>query len=113
MSKIIIQPSSDFAIRTMNQIARIEKRRHVSRALVVASASLGPSFAREVWMFVRGDYISASALPMGDMIVQAYGVFINPVVGYALAAGALIPAGLVLSRHRNEIFAAFGWRRDI
>lgn len=108
MNKTIIQPSHDFAERTMMHIARIEKRRRLSRALVITSASLGPSVTREMWMFVRGDYISASSLPMGHFITQAYGLFISPVAGYALVAAALIPTGFAVSRYGTELRLLLG-----
>ena len=48
--------------------------------------SLAPLAVREIWMIIRGDYFSASSLPMSGFIIRAYDFFLSPAALYILLA---------------------------
>lgn len=81
-----IQPSADFTSKVMRQVGLLERRRRWSAYLAAVLLSLAPLAVREVWMFVRGDYFSASSLPMGQLVVGAYHFFMSPAALYILLA---------------------------
>ncbi|OGN04529.1 MAG: hypothetical protein A2831_00715 [Candidatus Yanofskybacteria bacterium RIFCSPHIGHO2_01_FULL_44_17] len=81
-----IRPSADFTARVMRQVGLLERRKRWAAYLIAILLSLAPLAVREVWMLVRGDYFSASTLPMGRLIVGTYGFFLSPAALYILIA---------------------------
>ncbi|MEK7151336.1 MAG: hypothetical protein AAB784_01295 [Patescibacteria group bacterium] len=84
--KHYIQPPSDFTIKIMKQIGILERRKRWTGYLVAILLSLAPLGIREAWMLVRGNYFSASSLPMGQLIVGIYHFFLSPAALYILLA---------------------------
>lgn len=88
LNKIYIEPSLNFTKKTMSELGKVAERRQFYKRAVVTTAALTPSLTREAWMFVRGDYIAVSSLPMGEVIAGAYRAFITPATGYVFVAMA-------------------------
>ena len=81
-----VQPSADFTGRVMKQVGLLERRRRWIGYLAAVFLSLTPLAVREIWMLIRGDYFSASSLPMGRLIVGAYQFLLSPAALYILLA---------------------------
>lgn len=81
-----IEPSADFTHRVMSGIKVLERRRRWMEYLAAVVLSMIPLAVREIWMIVRGDYFSASSLPLGGLIVGAYKFFLSPAALYILLA---------------------------
>ena len=84
--KYKIEPSADFTHRVMSNIKILERRRRWMGYLAAIVLSMIPLAAREVWMLIRGDYFSASSLPLGGLIIGAYKFFLSPATLYILLA---------------------------
>ena len=81
-----VEPSADFTRRVMLRVALINRRRRWTGYLLAVLVSLVPLAIREIWMMVRGDYFSASSLPMSGLIIGAYNFFLSPSALYVLLA---------------------------
>lgn len=84
--KYHIEPSVDFTRRVMLQVGLINRRQRWAGYLLAVVLSLAPLAVREIWMLVRGDYFSASSLPLGQLVVGAYQFFLSPAALYILLA---------------------------
>src|SRR3989344_8683706 len=84
--RYFIEPSAGFTHRVMSNIKVLERRRRWMGYLAAVVLSMVPLAVREVWMLIRGDYFSASSLPMGRLIVGTYGFFLSPAALYILIA---------------------------
>ena len=63
-----IEPSADFAKRTMAKIYRLERNRRRIWNMFIAVLFLSPFIVSQIWLIVRGDYFSVANLPLGDLI---------------------------------------------
>lgn len=84
--KYQIEPSVNFTSRVMSQIGLINRRQRWMGYFLAVVLSLAPLAVREIWMLVRGDYFSASSLPLGQLVVGAYQFFLSPAALYILLA---------------------------
>lgn len=100
--KFYIEPSADFTHRVMTSIKVLERRKRWMAYLGAIVLSMIPLAGREVWMLVRGDYFSASSLPMGHLIVGAYRFFLSPAALYILLALAILAFLLRANKLRRD-----------
>jgi len=75
----------------MNEAVLMEKRQIRRINFWFGFIALSPLIAREIWDFVRDDFISVADLPLSSILQQAYSVFMSSVAPYALlGAGTLL-----------------------
>jgi len=101
-----VEPSPDFAKRTMGKIYHLENRRRFLTLYGVAMFwALGPLALRQLWLLIRNDYFSASRFPLGHLIVPVYQFFIFSYYGVflLLAAGVLASLFFILKLRRNGV----------
>ncbi len=100
--KHYIQPSANFTTKIMRQVGILERRKRWMAYLAAVLLSLAPLAVREIWMLIRGDYFSASSLPMGRLIVGAYKFFLSPAALYILLALGILAFLLRASKLRRN-----------
>ena len=103
-----IEPSADFASRTMARIVRIQKHQRVTRDLYAVCLSLLPLVLHQGWLrLVRGkDYFAVSNWPMGGYVIGAYQVFLSSLgLGLMLVAGISIFISYKRSHRLRPTFA--------
>jgi len=104
LNKIYIEPSGDFSKNTMLKLQKANEHKQFMKRMVVWSAAIAPSITREAWLFVRGDYVAVSSLPMGDMIAGAYRMFLMPTTGYFLVVTAVsLPVGYLAFKFGHKL----------
>lgn len=106
-SRYYIEPSADFTHRVMSGIKALERRRRWMGYLVAVVLSMVPLAFREIWMMVRGDYFSASSLPMGRLIIGAYQFFLSPAALYILLALGILAFLLRANKLRRDFGSSF------
>lgn len=99
-----VKPTPDFSRRAMKAILRLEKRKCFyvlySGAAVFA---LGPLALRQLWLWIRNDYFSASSFPLGYFVVPIYQFLISSYGMFLLfAVGVLISSRFILRARRSE-----------
>lgn len=72
-----IEPSPGFTSRTMKRIYKLERRHQILRDTWVLLLALLPVGLREAWTLLRGDFVAASELPFGSVIVSVYRIFMS------------------------------------
>lgn len=109
MAKYQIHPSSDFLERTILRIMRLDQRRRLVADITKLILIFLPFFIREAWLFVRQDYFSVSHMPMGRLLISAYGFFLSSLTFYLFLIGGAAVAGLYLlgSRRLNFLLRQF------
>ena len=99
-----IEPTPDFCRRVMRRILGLEKRK-CFYALYgwAAILALGPLALRQLWLWIRNDYFSASNLPLGYFIVLVYSFLISFYgIFLFVAAGMVVSLWFVLRSRRGE-----------
>ena len=102
---LTIEPSSDFAERTIGKIYRIEKhRRTFIRHGSITLAALAPLILKHSWLFIRNDYFSLSSFPFSNLAVPTYR-FVISFLGSVLliAIGISFSIFFVLRARHNEL----------
>ena len=112
---LTIEPSPDFAERTIGKIYRIEKRR---RTFIqhgsITLAALTPLALKHSWLFVRNDYFSLSNFPLGNLAVPTYRFVISFSGSLLLfAVGISFSVFLVLRARHNELGRVGGGVRSV
>lgn len=108
--RYLIQPSRDFASRTMEKVRKVDKQHRFWTHVWIVVASLAPFVVRETWLFVRGDYFSVSNLPLvGGLVVTAYSFFMSPVAMYLLLSGGIIASILYIFKFRRSYNSFARW----
>ncbi|MBI2063384.1 MAG: hypothetical protein HYT65_00110 [Candidatus Yanofskybacteria bacterium] len=102
-----IEPSADFTHRVMNSIKVLERRRRWMGYLAAVVLSMTPLAAREIWMMLRGDYFSASNLPLSGLIIGAYKFFLSPAALYILLALGILAFLLRANKLRRDFGSSF------
>jgi hypothetical protein len=100
-----IEPTPDFAKRAMGKIYRLERRRHLWAMFYGLTALwiFSPLTVRQLWLWIRNDYFSASNFPLGDFVVPIYHFLISSYgIFLLLAAGILVSSWFVLRSRRGE-----------
>ena len=105
--RYFIEPSAGFTHRVMSNIKILERRRRWMGYLAAVVLSMVPLAAREVWMLVRGDYFSASGLPLGSLIIGAYKFFLSPAALYILLAFGILAFLLRANKLRRDFGSSF------
>ncbi len=102
--RFVIEPSQDFAERTMNKICCLEGRRHFLTLYGVAALlALGPLALRQLWLLIRNDYFAANSLPFGSIIITTYQVLLSWVGAFLLLAmGVLVSLLFILKLRRSD-----------
>jgi hypothetical protein len=103
--RLNIEPSPDFSRRTMERIYRLKKRRDF---LILCEQTIllifGPLSLRQLWLLVRNDYFAAAHLPLGNLIVKAYQIFLSWTgVFLLLAIGIGASIFVNFKSRRNEL----------
>jgi len=102
-----IEPSANFTHRVMSGIKVLERRRRWMGYFAAVVLSMTPLAIREVWMIVRGDYFSASGLPLGGLIIGAYKFFLSPAALYILLALGILAFLLRANKLRRGFDSSF------
>ena len=102
--RFIVEPSPDFAKRTMGKIHHLEgHRRLLTLYGLTVLWVLGPLALRQLWLWIRNDYFSASNFPLGYFVVSTYHFFISSYGMFLLfAVGVLVSSWFVLRFRRGE-----------
>jgi hypothetical protein len=100
-----IEPSPDFSQRTMSKIYSLKKRRDfLILCEQAALCAFSPLALRQLWLLVRNDYFAAAHLPLGNILVKAYQVFLSWTgVFLLLAIGISASFFVVFRSRRNEL----------
>lgn len=73
-----IEPTPDFAKRTMGKIRYLESRRCFLTLYGGAILwALGPLALRQLWLLIRNDYFAAAYLPFSSVIILVYRFFLS------------------------------------
>lgn len=91
-----IEPHAEFTGRVMNQILLVERQHRIRMNVLFCVVALGPIALREIWFFIRNDFISVTELPLGHMVSQVYNAFLSPMTTYAFMAGGLLLAVFIV-----------------
>jgi hypothetical protein len=82
-----VDPSPDFAKRTLNRIYRLEKRRYLfvlcGWAILLA---LGPVILRQLWLLIRNDYFAVGHFPFANAIIVVYQFLLSGTGAFLLLA---------------------------
>ncbi|MBI2669758.1 MAG: hypothetical protein HYX20_01245 [Candidatus Yanofskybacteria bacterium] len=105
--RYFIEPSVDFTRRVMNGIKVLERHRRWMGYFAAVVLSMTPLAVREIWMFVRGDYFSASSLPLGNLIIGVYKFFLSPAALYILLALGILAFLLRANKLRRDLGSSF------
>lgn len=97
----LIRPSPDFTARVMAQVSLLERRQRWIKYFLAAVLSMAPIAVRGVWLLVRGDYFSATNLPMSGLIIGAYDFFLSPLALYILVGLGILAFLLRANRVRR------------
>lgn len=101
--KFIVEPSLNFAGRTMDKIYRLEGRRRLLALYGLAALwALGPSALRQLWLLIRHDYFSAAHLPFSSIIVGGYQFFLSLAGAFLLLAVGIFISLLFVFKSRNS-----------
>lgn len=101
MRKYHIEPSRDFVERTILKIAELDSQKKLIANVFKIALIFTPFIVREVWLLIRHDFFSVSALPFNNMIVSAYGFFISGMAFYLLLSAGVIGCALCLTNSRK------------
>ncbi len=105
MRKHQIEPSRDFAERTMLKIIGLDEQKKIVSHALTLFLIFSPFLARQIWLFVRHDYFSISGLPFSHTIVSAYGFFLSALAFYLFLAAGVVGAACYL------FSAKYAWRK--
>ncbi len=105
--KYTIEPSADFTRRVMAKVGLINRRQRWTAYLLTVVLSMVPLAMRETWLLVRGDYFSASSLPLGRLIVGVYNFFLSPAALYILLALGVLAFLLRANKLRRGLGHSF------
>lgn len=95
-----IEPSPDFAQKTLAIIKQIRSRRKNFRDACMVCLIFIPFIIREIWTFIRHDYFSVSEMPFSNMIIHTYSFFLTGLAAYILLMLGIIGAGIYLYGNR-------------
>ncbi len=102
--EFFVESTPDFCRRVMKRILGLEKRK-CFYALYgwAAILALGPLALRQLWLWIRNDYFSASNFPLGYFVVPVYS-FIISFYGMFLfvAVGIVVSLWFVLRTRHSE-----------
>jgi len=106
--KFDVEPTPGFSQMLMKRILSLEKRKYFYAlygwAVILA---LGPLALRQLWLWIRNDYFSASNFPLGDFVVPIYHFLISSYGMFLLfAVGILVSLWFVLRSRRGEYGSA-------
>lgn len=112
---LTIEPSPDFAERTIGKICRIEKRRCTFiRHGSITLAALAPLVLKQSWLFIRNDYFSLSSFPLGNLVVPTYRFVISFSGSLLLiAVGISFSTFFVLRTRHNELGGVGGEAKSV
>ncbi|MEK7154404.1 MAG: hypothetical protein AAB792_02515 [Patescibacteria group bacterium] len=104
LRELSIEPSPDFSRRVTKTILRLERRRCFYVLYGgVAIFALGPLVLRQLWLWIRNDYFSASNFPLGYFIVPIYRFLISSSGMFLLfAVGISVSLWFVFKFRRGE-----------
>ena len=88
----LVEPSAQFTQRVMNAAVGIEKQRRTRIAVWFALLAIAPYAVRQLWSFIRGDFISVASLPFGHALSEAYLAFMSSTATYVLLAFGILLA---------------------
>ncbi len=99
-----VEPTPDFCRRVMKRILGLEKRKCFYTLYGWAAIlALGPLALRQLWLWIRNDYFSASNFPLGDFIVPIYHFFVSSYGMFLFfVAGILVSLWFVLRTRHGE-----------
>jgi hypothetical protein len=85
----------------MRKILRLERQRYFRILYGWATVlAFGPLVLRQLWLWIRNDYFSASHLPFGSFVVPVYHFFISPYgIFLLLAVGISVSLRFILKFH--------------
>lgn len=96
MRKHQIEPSRDFAERTLLKIARIDEQKKIISHSLALALIFSPFLIRQIWLMVRQDYFSISNLPFAGTVASAYGFFLSALAFYLFLAAGVVGATFYL-----------------
>lgn len=99
-----VEPTPDFCRRVMRRILGLEKRKCFYALYGWAAVlALGPLALRQLWLWIRNDYFSASNSPLGYFVVPIYHFLISSYGMFLFfAVGILVSSWFVLRSRRGE-----------
>lgn len=92
----IVEPSLGFAGRVVNHAVEIEKQCRARINIWFAVTALTPYVLRQLWSFIRSDFVSLSGLPFGSELATAYHALMSSFASYALVAGGIVLAVFIV-----------------
>ncbi len=99
-----VEPTPDFSRRVTKAILRLEKRRCFY--ILYGGAAIfafGPLVLRQLWLWIRNDYFSASNFPLGYFVVPAYHFLVSSYGMLSLLViGVLVSLRFVFKFRRGE-----------
>ncbi len=110
-----VEPTPDFCRRVMRRILSLEKRKcfYVLYGWA-AILALGPLALRQLWLWIRNDYFSASNFPLGNLIVPTYHFVISFSGNLLLIAfGISFSVFFVLRTRHNELGGVGGEAKSV
>lgn len=99
-----IEPTPNFTKRAMGKIYRLERRRRLWGMFygLIALWIFSPLTVRQLWLWIRNDYFSASNFPLGYFIVPIYHFLISSYGMFLLfAVGISVSLWFVLRARRG------------
>lgn len=102
-----IEPTPEFARRTIQRAREIERRRRLRLNIGFAVLALAPFGMRETWEFIRHDFVSVASLPFARIITYIYHMIMSPFAPVVLIAGGFVVAMYIvgLPHWRKPILA--------
>ncbi len=102
--EFFVESTPDFCRRVMKRILGLEKRK-CFYALYgwAAILALGPLVLRQLWLWIRNDYFSASNFPLGYFVVPIYHFLISSYGMFLfVAVGIVVSLWFVLRTRHSE-----------
>ena len=87
-----IEPSPEFARRTIQRARKIERQRRLRFNVGFALLTLAPFGIRVLWTLIRDNYFSVGSFPFANVITYLYQMFMSSFAPYVLVAGGFILA---------------------
>ncbi len=99
-----VEPTPDFCRRVMKRILGLEKRKCFYTLYGWAAIlALGPLALRQLWLWIRNDYFSASNFPLGYFVVPIYHFLISSYGMFLfVAVGIVVSLWFVLRTRHSE-----------
>lgn len=87
-----LEPTHMFTENVLTRVREIERQKNVKMTILFAVIALAPFLSRELWFIVRNNFIHASSLPLGKLLIAAYKIFLKSGSAYVFIGGGFLLA---------------------